>query len=543
MAWGIFETRSRQQVAGTVLLSESNDDHTVFHNVKTTKHRGKTIILVPQPSDDQNDPLNWPLWVRDLVALLYGYCTLLIVGGIGPILSSLTLELSLLFNVSFTKISLLTGYSLCATGASGIFISAVANKYGKRLIFLFSLACALGGTIWGGYATSYDSLLGARILQGLSVAVFESVIFSIIGDLYYVHERGLRVAVMTTCIVGISNLPPVLAGKISMSLGWRWVFWLLAVFLGIALVLALLFGWETAYVRKTVYNTDLTPEDNLDTNDAKSTRADADQVEDAREACDTITRHTSSLLPRKSITRLLTPWSGEYTSKSLWRLLIEPFIVLANPAVIWAVLLISFPTLWLVAVNLLIAQIFSAPPYLLDTAELGYMSAGPAVGGLLGSIAAGAMSDPIIEWASRRNKGVYEPEFRLMLIIPAIITSAIGYFPFGYLAEAGKGPVIMSTLWGISAASLQFIMTAVGTYIVDSYRDMNIEIFIITMVVKNFLFFGFSFFLNTWIVEWGPAKMFYCIGGIQAAFCLTTVPMWSFGKLVRAWWYSSKDGI
>lgn len=81
MAWGIFETRSRQQVAGTVLLSESNDDHTVFHNVKTTKHRGKTIILVPQPSDDQNDPLNWPLWVRDLVALLYGYCTLLIVGG------------------------------------------------------------------------------------------------------------------------------------------------------------------------------------------------------------------------------------------------------------------------------------------------------------------------------------------------------------------------------------------------------------------------------------------------------------------------------
>lgn len=128
------------------------------------------------------------------------------------------------------------------------------------MILLFSLACALSGTIWGGYATSYDSLLGARILQGLSVAVFESVIFSIIGDLYYVHERGLRIAVMTTCIVGISNLPPVLAGKISMSLGWRWVFWLLAVFLGIALLLALLFGWETAYLRNTVYNTDLAPE-------------------------------------------------------------------------------------------------------------------------------------------------------------------------------------------------------------------------------------------------------------------------------------------
>lgn len=177
--------------------------------------------------------------------------------SIGPILSSLTLELSLLFDVSYTKISLLTGYCLCATGASGAFISAAAHKYGKRFTLLFSLACALGGTIWGGCATSYDSLLGARIIQGLAVAVFESVIFSVIGDLYYVHERGVRIAVMTSCIVGISNLPPILAGKISMTLGWRWVFWLLAIFVGIGMLLAILFGWETAYLRKAVYNTDL----------------------------------------------------------------------------------------------------------------------------------------------------------------------------------------------------------------------------------------------------------------------------------------------
>lgn len=141
-----------------------------------------------------------------------------------------------------------------------MFIAAGANKYGKRFVLLFSLSCALAGTIWGGYATSYDSLLGARILQGLSVAMFESVVFSIIGDLYYVHERGVRVAIITTSIVGISNLPPILAGKIATSLGWRWVFWLLAIFLGVGLLLALIFGWETAYVRNAIYNTDLTSE-------------------------------------------------------------------------------------------------------------------------------------------------------------------------------------------------------------------------------------------------------------------------------------------
>lgn len=78
---------------------------------------------------------------------------------------------------------------------------------------------AFVGTMWGGYSQSYNSLLGARIVQGFSVSMFESVVISIVGDLYFVHERGVRVAFVTLCIAGLSNLPPILAGKIAESLG------------------------------------------------------------------------------------------------------------------------------------------------------------------------------------------------------------------------------------------------------------------------------------------------------------------------------------
>lgn len=207
---------------------------------------------------------------------------------------------------------------------------------------------------------------------------------------------------------------------------------------------------------------------------------------------ETVETTATGLRPRDSFVSRLKLYTATYTDVPLWKLLIAPFLTLANPAVVWAVLVMAFPILWVVAVNLLIAQIFSSPPYLLSTAELGYISAGPAVGGLLGSILCGLISDPIIKWLSRKNNGVYEPEFRLIPIIPAIALAAIAYFPFGSFVTSKKSPVIMATLWGVATASVQICISVVGGYIVDAYRSQSVEIFIITMVIKNFIFFGFT---------------------------------------------------
>lgn len=165
------------------------------------------------------------------------------------------------FGISFSDVSLLTGYSLCATGASGLFISAATHKYGKRMPLIFSMAAGFAGTIWVAAAKSHGSLLGGRIMQGFCVSLFESVFFSIVGDLYFVHERGVRTAVVTAMIIGVSNLPPVLAGKIATTLGWRWVFWLLSIFMGLGFIGSVVLGWETAYNRSAIYETDVASED------------------------------------------------------------------------------------------------------------------------------------------------------------------------------------------------------------------------------------------------------------------------------------------
>lgn len=185
-----------------------------------------------------------------------------------------------------------------------------------------------------------------------------------------------------------------------------------------------------------------------------------------------------------------------------------PFVVLANPAILWAVLAIAFAQLWIVTIAFITAQLFSPPPFLLNTEQLGFITAGPTVGGIIGCLLCGALSDPIVKFLSKRNNGIYEPEFRLVISAFVLVLSVPGLFLFGAMASEMKPPVVLAVLWGWIFVSIrthssrttlifnkvgtQFTANSLSGYLVDAYRDQSVEIFIISMTIKNFLFFGFS---------------------------------------------------
>lgn len=183
---------------------------------------------------------------------------------------------------------------------------------------------------------------------------------------------------------------------------------------------------------------------------------------------------------------------GSFSDDSLWKIVIRPVYVLLNPVVLWSILVISFTSVWIIGVSILIAQIFAPPPFLLDTAQLGYMGAGPVIGGLLGCIICGSVSDPIARWLTRRNNGTYEPEFRLPMIVGMPVISAISYFLLGNLINGGYSAIVASALWGLAFVTVQIAAVATGGYVVDAFRNVSVEIFIISMTAKNFIWFGFS---------------------------------------------------
>lgn len=184
-----------------------------------------------------------------------------VIGGAGPMMSPIAVPLIDDFKIGFKEFSLLSGYCLLATGAIGVFIAAGTRKYGKRPTWILSTLCAFVGCIWAAAAKSYGSFMGARILQGLSMACFESISYAFIGDLYFVHERATRTAIVVICYQSISNVPALVAGTIASTIGWRWCFWLLGLFAGLNLLLIIPFGWETAYKRGTIDASDITNEE------------------------------------------------------------------------------------------------------------------------------------------------------------------------------------------------------------------------------------------------------------------------------------------
>jgi len=133
--------------------------------------------------------------------------------------------LAIVFKRTFQDAALLTAYHLVGVGVAGWLFVASARVWGKRHLFLFGALLMVASSAWGGSTHTnhnYASILWSRIFQGVALAPFEALVNACVGDLYFVHERGLRMAITNTCLFGGAFLTPVFVGMISANMGWQW---------------------------------------------------------------------------------------------------------------------------------------------------------------------------------------------------------------------------------------------------------------------------------------------------------------------------------
>jgi hypothetical protein len=121
----------------------------------------------------------------------------------------------------------------------------------------------------------------------------------------------------------------------------------------------------------------------------------------------------------------LNPFSKIDPQKNYLLLLLKPLPLVLYPATLFGFLVFASSLGFFLAALSVNPSVFQAPPYNMSPAINGLINIPSLIGHFAGSISGGALTDKIAEWHARRNKGIFEPEARLIaLIIPLIITPA-----------------------------------------------------------------------------------------------------------------------
>ncbi|EQL01545.1 Major facilitator superfamily domain, general substrate transporter [Ophiocordyceps sinensis CO18] len=554
MALGILEPKSGEQVPGTTRYF---DDPTAQPQQATGDNvslkcdiSGKVpIILIPQPSDDPNDPLNWPLWKRDVVTFVLCFAGILAT-SLGSILASNTIVMFTHFGISLSQTAVLTGYYLLGAGAAAVFFVPSGRVWGKRHLFLLGVCIVVASSAWAGaVGKNYKSMAAARAIQGVGAAPFESLLNAAVGDLYFVHQRGVRMAATNLAVFGGAFFTPIVVGKITQAMGWEWTFYLVSIFTAVTLPAVFLFCPETAYRRESRFNIDSIVEMiSLDSKHASTGSPTAVDGASARQP-GFVSFPTSSAMqpignastPKKTFVQSLSLFDGRKTDERYWVLLLRPFPLLLNPAFIWGCLVQGTMIGWTVFIGVIIAVIFVGPPNFWGEVKTGYTYTSAVIGALLGFAISGLLADSSVKYLTKLNKGIYEPEFRILLVIPMLIMGGIGLYGFGLLIEdvaSGKSSYIgLLIFFAFEVAGMVIGAVASSLYIVDAYRNLTIEGFTLMIIFKNMFSFMLTWYAYDWLIQSGFRDVLVIIASVQVGVCLLSIPLYIWGKRIRAFYH------
>ncbi|KAI1087381.1 MFS general substrate transporter [Rostrohypoxylon terebratum] len=674
------------------------------------KTKDGQIILDPQPDDSHNDPLNWPTWRRDFALLSLGlYCA--VGGGITPIIAAGFTDVANDYHIDISKVSLTTGLYMMGLGIGSVIFSPTAILYGKRPVYLYSVILLILSAVWCALSPNFTSLILARIFQGIAVSPVECLPSATIAEIFFLHERAYRIGVYTLLLLGGKNLVPLVSAAVIERLGWRWVFWIVAIVVAFCGSLLFFFVPETFWDRspiprsrrtkrpslfsrrssarqvsqshlkegvmvnreKPTVNTNegtsaeshhspdtplsprhrgvhvgfaANPNDDLvstagrahDTTiitsvgrdyTAQSSIKDESMVDQKSSATDlttkadsishgprpkvsrsqsnssawsrtnwdgpghltpqvhkpslphfehpsdgyfraregpthnilvhgavhsdtesekmsfsnlaTITRgqaytHALRNAPPKSFTQQLKIHHGRLNQDRWWKAAIRPLILFSYPSVLWSAAVYSCSIGWLIVISESVAVIYREGRYQFNALQTGLIYISPFIGGVLGTAVAGKVSDIIVRDMARRNGGLYEPEFRLVMAIPVAVTTVIGLMGFGWSADDDDPWIVPTIFFGVVSFGCALGSTTSITFCVDSYRQYAGEALVTLNFSKN-IFHGlvFSIFVTEWLTDDGSKMVFLWLGIIQLILLLFTIPMYIFGKRARMW--------
>ncbi|KAI1738612.1 major facilitator superfamily domain-containing protein [Xylaria scruposa] len=154
-------------------------------------------------------------------------------------------ELSRDLKISVTEVNLTVTTYMIVQAIAPMFIGSLADTAGRRPAFILCFVIYIAACVGCALAPNYAGLLVLRAVQSAGSSSTVALCQAVVSDVITSAERGSYVGFTSVPIILAPSIGPVIGGVISQYLGWRWIFWVLAIVAGFVLVLFLLFMPET----------------------------------------------------------------------------------------------------------------------------------------------------------------------------------------------------------------------------------------------------------------------------------------------------------
>ncbi|KAJ7628611.1 MFS general substrate transporter [Roridomyces roridus] len=416
------------------------------------------LPLVPQPSSDPSDPLNFPQWLKIAILLQTSF-----LAGLGPldqaVINPAYVPLAAHFHKTTVVASYQTTIAIAFVGVGAFLWVPLANTYGRRPVLLFTSLLAAASSISSGQAQTWSQLIGTRVLNGIATASFFTVGAGMVSDTFFLHERGRAMGVFIVFLTNSAHY-----------VNYRWCYYLPAI-LDLTLFFMMLFCLpETLYVRGS------TP-----------------------------------VVTSRPILRRMGLWNLRPAEKHLKMSdFFNPFIMFTYPTVLLSAFYYSIAF----GFSSILPAVTSATLFRLKhkftTSQTGLaLGFGTLIGSTLGELLGGIVIDRTMR-LSRKGKegGEAVPEVRLSGIWVGVIILPIGLLIWGFCWEYNthwSGPTLGFT---IMCFALQIISTVLYSYCADSYRPQTPEV----AQVFNFGLQTFGMTFGFWSIPMGNKIGFQFMG-------------------------------
>lgn len=513
--------------------------HSSKGSIESLKQTKDGIILMPQPTDSPNDPLNWSPWRKGWHFALLSFVTALTAATSNDAGAAQD-SLNEIYGISYDSMNTGAGVLFLFIGWSCIFFAPASSLYGRRITYIVCMLAGMLGSVWFALSKRTADTIWSQAFVGMAEACAEAQVQQSLADIFFQHQLGsvLTIYILATSVG--SFMGPLIAHLIAQAQTFRWVGWWGAIFFAMTLVLVVFTCQETVFPREIhgkVYEGDSIEEERIDDKKSDIGNEVGNEDNEVVKTSHVVETTPDTDKPKSYLQTIALITPSPYLVGLGFKQYIERFViyfkVFTLPAVWISGLLWGLQDAYMSFFLTTQDTFFYDDPWNKSETGVAIMNVATTIGAIIGCIVAGYISDKHVIWMARKNKGNMEPEYRLWLLFITLIISPLGLIMFGVGAD-NTWP------WQVIYVGLGFIGFGWGSigdiamsYLMDCYPEIVIQGMVGVSIINNTLACVFTFVCSYWLDGAGTTNTYIALAVIDFVSIAFIVPTLIWGKVWR----------